>query len=185
MKPWDRKGQLKFQNKTEATVTYCYSLRKTQKCAKIICLSHSLTTLFVSVLLVCCCDAASADGGSGSSSCAAAELSPPLDGLYKQSKSLKFLLDGWRRVTDAFMGSVCVCSFSSAEVCVSVWGRRSRGSSEEAPRSLLLAQQEQLQLPAGTALVSHAYVKLSSRPEYKNGDSGFLGSTCCKSPIDQ
>lgn len=75
-----------------------------------ICLSHSLTTLFVSVLLVCCCDAASAVGGSGSSSCAAAELSPPLDGLYKQSKSLKFLLDGWRRVTDAFMGSVCVAA---------------------------------------------------------------------------
>lgn len=73
-------------------------------------------TLFVSVLLVCCSDAASAVGGS--SSCAAAELSPPLDGLYKQNQSLKFLLDGWWRVSEpnAFMGSVCVCSFSSAEV---------------------------------------------------------------------
>lgn len=76
--------------------------------------------LFVSVLLVCCSDAASAVGAFGSSSCAAAELSPPLDGLYKQNKSLKFVLHGWRRVSDAFMGSVCVCSFSSAEVCVSV-----------------------------------------------------------------
>lgn len=81
---------------------------------------------------------------------------------------------------------MCLVSrVGAAEVWVSVRGRRLRRSSEKTAHALLLAQQGQLQLPAGTALVPHTYVTdFNNRPRARGLVSGSIMSVCLCSGCD-